>query len=218
MPTAYPTFSSHFNLGGPIAVPKHQPRYTIADYLEIDRASQDCYTYLDGEIFLMAGESPEHGDVSFNLATILGPQLKRTPCRARTKDTKVRSGPASNTHANVSGFFSYPDIVVICGEPEYHDERRDVVINPKAIFEVLSETTEAFDRSTKFERFKTWNPTLSDYILVAQDKPQVEHFHRLDDGTWSESIYTDLDASFTIASIGCTLNLADIYDRIRFAD
>ena len=165
----------------------------------------------------MAGESSDHGDVSFNIAGILAPQLKGTPCRGRTKDTKVRSGIGPLSGRSTKGMFSYPDVMVICGEPQFHDARKDVILNPTAIFEVLSPGTEAFDRGEKFLRYQSWNPTLRDYLLISQDTPQVEHFVRQDDGKWSYSRHIGLEASAGIASIGCTLKLSDIYDRVVFA-
>jgi Uma2 family endonuclease len=136
----------------------------------------------------------------------------------RTKDTKVRSGPILTAGETTRGLFSYPDILVICGEPEYHDAYRDVVLNPKVIVKVLSESTEAFDRGEKFTRLQTWNPSLTDYILISQDRPQVEHFTRQADDRWSYSRTTGLDASVVLASISCTLKLADVYERIAFGE
>jgi Uma2 family endonuclease len=194
-------------------------RYTVDQYLAIERASEDRYLYLDGEIYAMAGESGIHGDISVNVLLSLGNQLKGTDCRARTKDTKVRSGPAEpRGPRDIKGMFSYPDVVVICGEPEYHDAHRDVVLNPTAVTEVLSESTEAFDRGEKFTRLQQWNPSLQDYVLVSQDKPQVEIFSRQSDGGWSYHLYAGLDAVVPIPSIKCLLRLADVYDRVTFAE
>jgi Uma2 family endonuclease len=106
--------------------------------------------------------------------------------------------------------------VVICGEPRYHDEHTDVILNPAVIIEVLSKSTESFDRGEKFHRYQAWNPTLTDYLLVSQTTPIIEHFSRQPDGSWSYKIYQGLDRSFTIESIGCELLLADVYDRINF--
>ena len=114
------------------------------------------------------------------------------------------------------GLFSYPDLVVICGEPQYHDEHTDVILNPAAIIEVPSKSTESFDRGEKFHRYQVWNPTLTDYLLVSQNAPIIEHFTRQADGSWSYKIYQGLDRSLTIESIGCELRLADVYDRINF--
>jgi Uma2 family endonuclease len=190
--------------------------YTVDQYLAIERASEDRLYYLDGEIYAMAGESGAHGDISVNIVASLVNQLRGTPCRVRTKDTKVRSGPILSAGQTARGLFSYPDVLVICGEPEYHDALKDVILNPKVIIEVLSESTEAFDRGEKFTRLQTWNPSLTDYVLVSQDRPQIEHFTRQKDGTWSYRLTTGLDAAVVIASIKCTLKLAEVYERVTF--
>ena len=155
-----------------MGLPKPKPKayYTVDQYLKIDRAAEERYYYLDGEIYAMAGESGEHGDVSMNVAGLFFNQLKGKPCRARTKDTKVRSGTIVSAGETSRGLFSYPDIVVICGEPEYHDALKDVILNPTAIVGVLSPSTEAFDRGEKFTRYQTWNLTHKDYLLVSQDR------------------------------------------------
>ncbi|MBK8315022.1 MAG: Uma2 family endonuclease [Acidobacteria bacterium] len=108
------------------------------------------------------------------------------------------------------------DLVVFCGEPQYHDDHRDVLINPTVVIEVLSPATEAFDRGEKFLRYQTWNPTLTDYLLVSQARPVIEHFSRQQAGGWSYHVCQELSASLTIQSIGCTLSLAEVYDRIVF--
>jgi Uma2 family endonuclease len=201
-----------------MGAPKLKPMYTVDEYLAIERASEERYEYVDGEIYAMAGESGEHGDITVNLVGLLFNQLKGKPCRVRSKDTKVRSGPMLQSGQTARCLFSYPDAVVICGEPEYHDANRDVILNPAVIVEVLSPSTEAFDRGEKFTRFQMWNPTLSDYLLVTQDQPQVEHFIRQTDGTWSYRRHTGLDAEVAIPSIQCALKLADVYDRVVFPE
>ncbi|MCI0739723.1 MAG: Uma2 family endonuclease [Gemmataceae bacterium] len=192
--------------------------YTVDQYLTIERAAAERHYFLDGEIYAMAGESGAHGDITVNLCVSVGNQLKGTPCRARTKDTKVRSGPILSAGETTRGLFSYPDIVVMCGEPEYHDALQDVILNPKVIFAVLSESTEAFDRGEKFNRFQTWNPTLTDYVLVSQDKPQFEHYSRQANGDWTYRRSVGLDATVDIPSIKCTLHLTEIYDRVSLAE
>ena len=116
---------------------KSRPYYTIEQYLKIEREADERSEYIDGEIYAMAGESGAHADISMNLAGILQNQLRGTPCRARTKDTKVRSGALKEHFGR--GMISYPDLVVICGEPAYHDRHKDVVLNPAVIIEVLSD-------------------------------------------------------------------------------
>jgi Uma2 family endonuclease len=193
-----------------------QPLYSAEEYLEFERQAEERHEYLDGFIYAMAGESPLHADISANLVILIGEQLRDSPCRVRTRDTKVRSGPTQRR--TMKGLFSYPDLVVICGEPEYHDEHRDVVINPTVIIEVLSESTEARDRGVKFHRYQTWSPTLTDYVLVSQIAPIIEHFERRPDGSWSYHVYDNIEESFTIKSINCTLKLSDVYARIVFPE
>jgi Uma2 family endonuclease len=199
-----------------MALAKTKPVFTVEDYLNIDRTEDERYEFIDGEIYAMAGESGAHGDICMNLAGLLYMQLRDSNCRGRIKDTKVRSGMFPVRRPLGKGMISYPDIVVICGEPEYHDEFQDVVLNPQVIIEVLSESTEMFDRGEKFHRYQLWNPTLSDYILVSQDKPLVEHFTRQSDGSWKYIFYKDLDSEFAIESIDSRLKLADIFYRIEF--
>jgi Uma2 family endonuclease len=191
--------------------------FTVDEYLERERAATERHEYLDSHILAMAGTGPEHGDISLNLAGLFYLQLKGTSCRARTKDTKVRSGPTPLPGHGSRGLFSYPDVVIVCGEPEYHDAHQDVVVNPAVIVEVLSPTTEAFDRGAKFTRYQTWNPTLTDYVLVSQDQPKVEHYRRQADGGWSYHRHAGLGTAFTIPSIRCTLTLADVYDRVTLS-
>ncbi len=193
-----------------------QPLYSAEEYLEFERQAQERHEYLDGFIYAMAGESPLHADISANLVGLIHEQLRDSPCRVRTKDTKVRSGPTQRR--TMKGLFSYPDVVVICGEPQYHDEHRDVVINPTVIIEVLSESTEARDRGVKFHRYQSWSPTLTDYVLVSQVALLIEHFERQADGSWTLRIYQGIDESFKIESINCTLKLADVYARIVFPE
>src|SRR5262245_19296470 len=194
------------------------PRPLLAEdeYLKLERASVERHQYVDGKIFAMAGESGEHGDMTINLIGSLHLQLDSTPCRARSKDTKVRSGPWPKSPKRPAGLYSYPDIVVICGEPEYLDDFRDVVLNPKVIIEALSESTEAFDRGLKFVRYQKYNPTLTDYVLVSQDRPQIEHYHREKNGKWTYERHEGLKAVVKIESIKCRLKAADVYKRIRF--
>ena len=201
-----------------MGLPKPKPLFTVDEYLALERAAEERHEFLDGQIYAMAGEAGEHGDITVNLVITLGTQLKGTPCRIRTKDTKVRSGPALRAQQSTSGLYSYPDLVVVCGEPEYHDHFTDVILNPTAMIEVLSPATEAFDRGEKFFRYQMWNPTLSDYLLVSQDQPRIEHYHREQDGRWSYQCFTGLEAEVTIPSIHCTLRLADVYDRVAFPE
>ncbi len=193
-----------------------QPRYTVDEYLALERQSEERHEYLDGLIYAMAGESPEHGAICMNLSRILSTRLLGTPCQAFSKDIKVRSGPDPKTLHPVKGLFSYPDLVVVCGELKFHDKYRDVLLNPTVIVEVLSPTTEAFDRGQKFWRYRTYLSSLEDYLLVSQSIPMIDHYVRRRDGEWVLSTVGDLGDSLSLGSIDCNLRLADVYDRVSF--
>ncbi|CAN5779759.1 Uma2 family endonuclease [soil metagenome] len=190
--------------------------YTVEEYLSIDRESIERYEYLDGDILMMAGESIRHGDISVNLIREVSLVLKGKNCRVLAKDTKTKSGGFGKIGQTKKGMFSYPGLVIVCGEPEFQDKHRDIVLNPKVIIEVLSESTELFDRTDKFMRYRMFNDTLTDYILVSQDKPQVEHFIRQDDNSWKLFTYFGLKEEIFIESIECRIKLSEIFDRVKF--
>lgn len=201
------------------SVRKPEGLYTEDEYLALERASQERREYLDGQIYLMAGESPAHGTICTNLTIEVGSQLKGTPCRAFSKDTKVRSGPIPKSRYSAQGLYSFPDLVVVCGEPQFLDEHRDVLINPRVIIEVLSPSTEAFDRGEKFERYREHLDSLTDCVVVAQSRPLVEHFARQSNGEWVIAASArDLSGTVALDSVGCTLRLSEVYDRIVFPD
>lgn len=197
-----------------LAKVKSKPYFTIEQYLEYEREADERSEFVDGEIYAMAGESDAHGDISMNLAGILQNQLRGTDCRGRVKDTKVRSGSLNERFSK--GMISYPDLVVICGEPEHHDRHKDIVLNPWVIIEVLSDSTAEFDRGVKFMRYRNFNPTLTDYILVWQTEALVEHYIRQTNGDWMLREYQGLGKSFRIDSIDCSLEMAEIYERVEF--
>jgi Uma2 family endonuclease len=195
---------------------REHPLFTIEEYLTLERAAEERHEYVDGCVYAMAGESPEHGTICFNLATALGPQLRGTACRGFTKDTKVRCGPSPRPGDSREGFFAYPDLVVVCGLMQFHDQVRDVLLNPTVLIEVLSPSTEAFDRGEKFQRYRTWLPTLTDYVMVAQDKPLIEHYQRTTAGRWELTTLEGAEARLSLPSIACTVPLVEVYDRVEF--
>lgn len=188
--------------------PNVLPQFTPEEYLALERNSGVRHEYLDGFVYAMAGESPEQSTICFNLGGHVGAQLKGKPCRGFSPNMKVRTEPR--------GLYAYPDLAIVCGELVYHDEHRDVLVNPTAIFEVLSPSTEAYDRGEKFLRYSTHIATLKDYILVSQDRPRLEHFFRQPDGLWASSIIDGLENSLYLSSIDCRIVLSEIYDRITF--
>jgi Uma2 family endonuclease len=199
-----------------MSLPKSEPLFTVEEYLAMERESEERHEYLGGLVYAMAGESPTHGDICVNLVAELRTQLRGTPCRVWTKDAKVLSGPAATSSHSMKGMFSYPDLVVVCGEPKFLDKRRDVLLNPQVIIEVLSPSTELFDRGEKFRRYLQYSPALTDYVLVSQSSPFLEHFRRLSGHEWAYTTASDLQGSLNISSIDCVLRVSEVYDRVTF--
>ncbi len=193
-----------------MSLPFMLPVVSTREYLHTERRGEDRHEYLDGFVYLMAGESLAHSTICFNLAGVTHAQLQGTPCRGFSPNMKVRAGE--------QGLFAYPDLAVVCGEPVFHDEHSDVLLNPTAIFEVLSPSTAAYDRGEKSLRYRTQIETLQDYVIVEQDRPHVERLSRQPDGTWETSEVSRLDGVLILDSIRCRIALADLYSRITFAD
>jgi Uma2 family endonuclease len=152
-----------------MALPKKEPYYTPEEYLAFERAADTKHEYLDGRIYARDSGSPQHNQICFNTIGVVGVQIKGAECIGYTSDQKIRTDPMD--------LFSYPDLTIVCGQPVFHDKHKDVILNPKVIIEVLSPTTEDYDRSEKLSRYQKLN-SLSDYILVSQTRPCVEHFVR----------------------------------------
>lgn len=211
-----------------MSLPQTIALHTVEEYLALERESEERHEYLDGQIYAMGcgialrqstgRESTQHADISVNLVREVSTQLRGTPCRVWTKDSKVLSGPAIKHSRSAKGLFSYPDLVVVCEEPRFLDERQDVLLNPAVIIEVLSPATEGFDRGAKFHRYRTQIPSLTDYVLVSQALPLIEHFRRQTNDEWILSAHGDIETSLQIASINCTLHLSEVYDRVTFPE
>lgn len=197
-----------------MGLPQTKRTYTFDDYLAQEREEEFRHEYLDGQAYAMAGETLEHSTICANISGELHMQLKGKPCRTLSPNMKVLSGTYSPGQSK--GLFSYPDVSVVCGEPKFHDERRDVLLNPSLIVEVLSPGTELFDRGEKFLRYRTCLESLQDYVLVSTQTPMVELFQRQADGFWLYSAVAGLDAVIHLPSIACSLALADVYERIEF--
>lgn len=182
-----------------IAVKSNQP-ITPEEYLEREHHSPIKHEYLDGEVYAMAGTSKDHNIISLNLALLLRSGLKNSPCQTFIADVKVNI-------ANQKYYF-YPDLVVTCDE---EDNSNPYAVNsPKFIIEVLSESTESFDRGKKFQCYRTI-PSLQDYILVSSQEYVVEIFHRIEGDRWILDTYQGLSQTAKIASIDLNLPLAEIY-------
>lgn len=179
-----------------------------AEYLELERRAEVKSEYYEGEMFAMAGASPRHVWITANLVRELGQQLKAKPCRVSASDLRLRVTPTS--------LYTYPDVVVVCGEPRFADDQKDTLLNPTVIIEVLSESTRDYDRGRKFQHYRTL-PSLAEYLTVEQDEPHVEHCTRQPESRWLLAEFADLGQSIRLASIDCVLPLAEVYDKIDWS-
>ncbi len=191
------------------ALPKLDYIYTPEEYLKFERSSDERHEFLDGYIFKMAGESLSHSRICVNLTIEVGSKLRGKSCEALSSNMKVRTSTAS--------LFSYPDLTIVCGEPLFHDRKKDVVVNPRAIFEVLSPSTEKYDRGKKFQRYRLGNETFTDYVLISQETALVEHFHKNENGSWTYENYNEMTDVLRLDEIELELVLEKLYDRVEVA-
>ncbi len=180
--------------------------YTPEEYLALERAADYKSEYIDGEIFAMSGGSRRHSLVATNVASELRAALRDLPCEVHGSDLRVNVDEAD--------LYTYPDVTVICGDPEFADAENDTLVNPAVIVEVLSPRTEAYDRGAKFARYRLL-PSLRVYMLVAQDRPRVEWYTRGPDG-WLLHDADSLDATVELTEPACTLTLAEVYAKVSF--
>ena len=183
-------------------------RLTPEEYLEIERNSECKSEYLDGEIFAMTGASRKHNLISVNTTVSLYAQLEGRDCEVYASDMRVKVNP--------TGLYTYPDVVVVCGAPQFEDEHVDTLLNPVVIIEVLSKSTEGYDRGEKFEHYRSIE-TLAEVLMIAQGKYHVEHYVRQSDNQWLLSETNNLSESINLSSINCILRLADVYKKIEIA-
>ena len=186
-----------------------QPRLTDEEYLALERKAEFRNQFYDGIMYAMSGGSPIHAFVIAALAREFGNAFKKRPCRVASSDLRVR--------VSRGGLYTYPDIVVICDEPRYSDDQKDTLLNPTLLIEVLSPSTEAYDRGFKTEQYRKIE-SLREYALVSQSRPHVEIFRRQSGGGWLLSEFTGLDTACRFESVDCTIPLAEIYDKITFEE
>src|SRR5690348_6402188 len=185
-----------------------QPKttYTHEQYLELDRQSDIRHEYVGGEVFAMTGASRRHNLITANVTSSLNPQLKGRQCEVYASDMRVK--------ISATGLYTYPDVVVVCGSPVFEDQEIDTLVNPTVIIEVLSRSTEGYDRGEKSGHYRKLD-SLLEYILISQDKTHIEHYVRQPDNQWLLSEADDLTVLITLPSINCQLALADIYDKVE---
>ena len=180
---------------------------TAQEYLAWERTVEGRHEFYRGEVFAMSGGTVPHSRIGTNLLAHLSVQLRGGPCEVYNADLRILVA--------ASGLYTYPDASVICGEPEFDDHYRDTVLNPTLLAEVLSDSTEAYDRGKKFEHYRKI-PALREVLLIAQDRPSVDRFWRGPDGTWSLTSVSGLDQVIELPAIGVTLTLSELYRKVEF--
>jgi Uma2 family endonuclease len=176
------------------------------EYLERERQAETRSEYRNGEIIAMAGSSPAHARIVRNLVITIGSKLGDGPCEVFSTDLRLG--------VRAANLYTYPDVMVTCGELELADNRRDIVLKPVVLIEVLSKSTQDYDRGEKFVSYRNI-PTLRDYLTVDQYKVHVEHWSRQPDEQWPSKQVSEPDALITLHSIGIELPVADIYRKVK---
>lgn len=180
--------------------------YTPEEYLALERHAEFKSEYIDGRIVAMTGASAPHNLIAGNVHAELRARFRGQPCLPFIGDMRVQIDRTRR--------YTYPDVVAVCGKPEYLDGVLDTLMNPVLIVEVLSPSTEAYDRGEKFQHYRTIE-TLQEYVVIAQDRPLVDRFVRHGE-FWQLGTFTGLDASLELMSVGCTIPLREIYERVEF--
>ena len=192
-----------------MAIPQEKPFITPEEYLRLEREAPYKSEYFAGEIFAMAGGSPAHSVIIMSLGRELGNALKGHRCVPYDGNLRI--------FFPSTGLYSYPDASVICGSLEFADAHGDNITNPTLIVEVLSDSTEAYDRGKKFAHYRTL-PSFAEYVLVSQKEPLIEVFFRMADGTWQLTPARGRETVVRLQSLGVELRLAEVYDRVEFPE
>lgn len=180
---------------------------TPEEYLAIERTAEGKSEYFNGETFAMSGGTSQHNIITVNVAASLHAQLRKRECTVFSSDQRVK--------VSATGLFTYPDISVVCGKAIFVDDRQDTLLNPTVIVEVLSKSTEGYDRNEKFAHYRKMD-SLKQYLLISQFRHHVEVYTRQPDG---QLILTETDdpvGEVHLVSIQCTLSMTDVYEKIRF--
>ena len=190
-----------------MSLAQNVPRLSEAEYLRLERQAETKSEYFDGEIFAMAGGTRAHSVIAINLGGELRSRLKASDCVVYNADMKVK--------VQTTGLFTYADVSVACGEQSFLDEGEDTLLNPMVVFEVLSDSTEAYDRGKKFEHYRQI-PSCREYLLVSQTEPRIEQFIRQPNGEWILKEAAGMSAEIKLPSLGIVLPLAEVFAKVKF--
>lgn len=185
---------------------KPQNKITVADYLALEASRPEKHEYFDGEVFATGGASAIHNLILSNIIRELSLQLRKKPCLVFPSDLRVK--------ISQTGLYTYPDAIVVYDKPKL-EQPGDTLLNPTVIIEVLSDSSDLYDRGRKFEHYRTLT-TLNEYLLVNQHAAKIELYSRQPQQRWLMSAANTLSESISIPSIDCTLALADVYDKVEW--
>lgn len=182
-----------------------KPFISPGEYLALERQAEYKSEYLNGDIFAMTGASRHHNLIAGNIFAKFRQRLEGRPCETYMSDMRVK--------VTATGLYTYPDVVVVCGEPQFEDNFVDTLLNPTVLVEVLSTSTERYDRIAKSSYYRTLD-SLAEHLLVAQDRYRIEQYVKQPDNQWSLFDYRSLDDTVELKSISCSLALGDVYTKI----
>jgi Uma2 family endonuclease len=185
-----------------------QTRISEQEYLELERAAEFRHEYYDGFMYAMSGGSWVHGSIVQNVSRLLDSALRARGCSVRTTDIRVRVSRR---------LYTYPDVLVVCGAPKFADDQKDTVLNPTLIIEVLSPSTERYDRGAKAAQYRTVE-SIEELAFVSQNEARVEVFRRRAPNEWVLSEFVGLESSCRFQSVGCELALSQIYESVTFTE
>lgn len=190
-------------------VPTERTRFSVAEYIERESQAMEKHEYREGEVLLMAGNSPEHSLITANIIRELGNHLRGKPCRVYDSNLRIRI-PRKVV-------YTYPDVSVVCGpfESDPDDPSGQSVCNPRLIVEVLSPSTEGYDRGEKFMRYREL-ASLEEYVLVSQSASRIESFWRQGEGTWLFTVTSGVDSAARLRCLEIELKLGEVYAGVRF--
>lgn len=189
------------------AIAYSKKSYTIEEYLEMENASSEKHEYYKGEIFAMAGTKMAHNEITSNLATELGAQLKGSGCKPYGSDLRI--------YVEKNSLFTYPDLSVICGKKESRNNDDFNILNPSVLFEVLSESSKDYDRGSKFMLYRDI-PGLKTYVIVDSLSIKVEVYSINSAGLWELNEYSNISDTLRISNLNISIALKDIYDGVNF--
>lgn len=192
-----------------MGLPQRKTSLSTQEYLRLERAAEFKSEFFRGEIFAMAGGSPRHSLIKTNVTAELRSILRDRACTAYDSDLRVK--------VEATGLYTYPDASVFCEPLQFDDDRRDTVTNPTILVEVLSPSSEAYDRGKKFNHYRRI-PSLREYLLVSQDEAKIERYSRNADETWTLTDATGMDALLNLPTLGIQLSLREVFSKVDFSE